>query len=60
MYCVVVKLEQGDGADGLGALVKSKQSCDQLTNKTMQLHEMYHIIKGRLSQVLICVVGLVA
>ena len=27
--CVAVKLEQGLGADGTGAAVKSKQSCDQ-------------------------------
>jgi len=26
---VVMKLEQGLGADGTGAAVKSKQSCDQ-------------------------------
>jgi hypothetical protein len=32
---VVVKLEQRLGIDGPSAMVKSKQSCDQLTNKIM-------------------------
>lgn len=47
-------------SNGPDATMKSKRSCNQWTNKAMWWHEVDQTIKGRSSQVLVCVVDQVA